>query len=296
MHGCDAGAAAIRSLPRRNRSQILSYRDDRRDALPMKPVIGISCCMKPFGIYNTPNHAASDTYVRAVDLVVGGLPCLIPAMGERADVHAWLGLLDGLVLTGSRSNVEPVRYGGPPHPDGTPEDPARDAVTLPLIRAALAAAVPLLAICRGMQELNVALGGTLDQRIQDLPGRIDHSTPSEQALSAVRIGKAHKVTIRPGSPLAAIVGAQELAVNSLHNQGIATLGPGLRVEATAADGTIEAVTVPGAPGFALGVQWHPEYDFATDAASRAIFEAFGAAARARAAARSGQRSVVLAAE
>ena len=126
-------------------------------------------------------------------------------MGERADVHAWLGLLDGLVLTGSRSNVEPSRYGGPPHPEGTPEDPARDAVTLPLIRAAIASAVPLLAICRGMQELNVALGGTLDQRIQDLPARMDHSTPSEQGLSAVRIGKAHRVSIRTGSPITSIV-------------------------------------------------------------------------------------------
>jgi putative glutamine amidotransferase len=262
----------------------------------MKPVIGISCCVKPFGVYATPNHAVSDTYVRAVDLVVGGLPCLIPAMGERADVHVWLGLLDGLVLTGSRSNVEPARYGGPAHPDGTPEDPARDAVTLPLIRAALAKGVPLLAICRGMQELNVALGGTLVQRIQDQPGRMDHSTPSEQALRAVRAGKAHQVTIRVGSPFAAIVGGQELAVNSLHNQGIANLAPGLRVEATAPDGTIEAVTVPGAAGFALGVQWHPEYDFETDAASRAIFEAFGAAARDRAASRAGQRQANLAAD
>jgi putative glutamine amidotransferase len=262
----------------------------------MKPVIGISCCLKPFGLFATPNHAASDTYIRAVDLVVGGLPCLIPAMGERADVHAWLGLFDGLLLTGSRSNVEPARYGGPPHPAGTPEDPARDAVTLPLIRAALVEGVPLLAICRGMQELNVALGGTLEQRIQDLPGRIDHSTPAEQALAAVRTGKAHRVAIRPGSPLAAIVGTQQLAVNSLHNQGIAALAPALRVEATAPDGTVEAVSVVGAPGFALGVQWHPEYDFETDPASRAIFEAFGAAARARAGARAGRRRMVLAAE
>ncbi|MFQ3623555.1 MAG: gamma-glutamyl-gamma-aminobutyrate hydrolase family protein [Acetobacteraceae bacterium] len=262
-----------------------------------KPVIGISCCLKPFGLFGTPNHAASDTYVRAVDLLVGGLPCLIPAMGERADIAAWLGLFDGIVLTGSRSNVHPDRYGGPPHAEGTPEDPARDAVTLPLIRAALAAAVPLLAICRGMQELNVALGGTLDQRIQDLPGRLDHSTPLEQRFGAVRIGKAHRVTIREGSPLAAIVGRHELAVNSLHNQGVARLAPALRVEATAPDGTIEAVSVPGARGFALGVQWHPEYDFETDPASRAIFAAFAAAARSRAAARTGGRDAVpLAAE
>lgn len=264
-------------------------------ALPPKPLIGITCCLKPFGLYGTPNHAASDTYVRVVDRVVGGLPCLIPAMGERGDVAAWVELCDGFVFTGSRSNIHPSFYGGPPHPADTPEDPARDAVTLPLIRAALAAAVPVLAICRGMQELNVALGGTLDQRIQDLPGRLDHSTPTEQRFGPVRTGKAHRVRIREGSPLAAIVGGHELAVNSLHNQGIARLAPGLRVEATAPDGTIEAVTVEGVTGFALGVQWHPEYDFETDRASRAIFEAFGAAARAHAARRQ-RYPVALAAE
>jgi len=262
---------------------------------PPKPLIGITCCLKPFGQYGTLNHAASDTYVRVVDVVVGGLPCLVPATGERCDVAAWVGLCDGFVFTGSRSNVQPAIYGGPPHPAGTAEDPARDAVTLPLIRAALAAGVPVLAICRGMQELNVALGGTLDHRIQDLPGRLDHSTPAEQRLSAVRTGKAHRVRIREGSVLAAIVGGHELAVNSLHQQGVAQLAPGLRVEATAPDGTIEAVTVEGSEAFALGVQWHPEYDFEADRASRAIFEAFGAAARAHAAHRRGY-TVALAAE
>ncbi|WP_144186224.1 gamma-glutamyl-gamma-aminobutyrate hydrolase family protein [Elioraea rosea] len=240
----------------------------------MKPLIGISCCVKLFGSYGRPNHAVSDTYVRAVDLVIGGLPCLIPAMGERADVESFLGRIDGLILTGSPSNVLPSLYGGPPHPDGVPEDPARDAVTLPLIRAAIGLGVPMLAICRGMQELNVALGGTLDQRIQDLPGRMDHSTPTEQAFGPVRTAKAHEVRLAAGARLAAIVGGDRLSVNSLHNQGIARLAPGLVVEATAPDGTIEAVRVSGARGFALGVQWHPEYDFETDSASRAIFMAF----------------------
>lgn len=240
----------------------------------MKPLIGISCCVKPFGSYARPNHAVSDTYVRAVDLVIGGLPCLIPAMGERADVAGFVGRLDGLILTGSPSNVEPSRYGGPPHPDGVPEDPARDAVTLPLIRAAIEAGVPMLAICRGMQELNVALGGSLDQRVQDLPGRMDHSTPTEQAFAPLRIAKAHMVSVAEGSVLAGIVGGTALSVNSLHNQAVARLAPGLVVEATAPDGTIEAVRVQGARGFAIGVQWHPEYDFETDSASRAIFAAF----------------------
>jgi putative glutamine amidotransferase len=266
----------------------------------MKPLIGISCCVKPFGTYARPNHAVSDTYVRVVDLVVGGLPCLIPAMGERADVEGFLCRLDGLILTGSPSNVLPSLYGGPPHPDGVPEDPARDAVTLPLIRTAIAAGVPVLAICRGMQELNVALGGTLDQRIQDLPGRMDHSTPSEQGFAPVRIAKAHDVRLAPGAVLAGIVGAETLAVNSLHNQGIARLAPGLVVEASAPDGTIEAVRVAGARGFALGVQWHPEYDFETDSASRAIFAAFAEAvaryATARGTAHGGMPARQIAAE
>ena len=188
--------------------------------------------------------------------------------------------LDGIILTGSRSNVQPGLYGGPPHAQGTPEDEARDGVTLPLIRAAIAAGVPVLAICRGLQELNVALGGSLHQRLQDLPDRLDHSTPM-QPLAPLRTAKAHVVRVVRGSYLHQLAGASEIAVNSLHNQGIDTLAPGLVVEGTAPDGTIEAVRVATAPGFAFGVQWHPEYDFETDALSRRIFVAFGEAVRAR---------------
>ena len=247
----------------------------------MKPLVGISCCSKQFGIFGTPNHAASDTYIRAVDLVVGGVPVLVPANGEQADVATLVSRLDGIILTGSRSNVQPSLYDGPPHQEGTPEDPWRDGTTLPLIRAAIAAGVPLLAICRGLQELNVALGGSLHQRLQDLPGHIDHSTPL-QPSAKVRTGKAHTVRIIPGTWLHRLAGATTIAVNSLHNQGIDRLAPGLVAEATAPDGTIEAVRVLPAPaglarGFAVGLQWHPEYDFETDALSRAVFKTFGAA-------------------
>ena len=241
----------------------------------MKPLVGISCCTKLFGIYGMPNHAASDTYVRAVDQVVGGVPVLIPANGSTADIATLLDRLDGIILTGSRSNVQPSLYGGPPHADGTPEDAQRDNTTLPLIRAALARGTPVLAICRGLQELNVALGGSLHQRLQDLPGRMDHSTPLHPD-PRVRTGKAHEVRIVPGSWLHRVAGVVALPVNSLHNQGIDRLAPGLVVEAAAADGTIEAVRCVSCPGLAVGVQWHPEYDFATDAVSRAIFAAFGA--------------------
>ncbi|NOG72459.1 gamma-glutamyl-gamma-aminobutyrate hydrolase family protein [Roseicella sp. DB1501] len=249
----------------------------------MKALIGISCCMKAFGIFATPNHAASDSYVRVVLGPVGGIPVLLPAAGE-AMAPQILPRLDGLILTGSRSNVCPEFYAGPPHAEGTPEDLARDATTLPLIRAAIATGVPLLAICRGFQELNVALGGSLDQRIQDLPGRIDHSTPADQQLPRIRVAKAHGLRLQPDSLVAELAGRTELMVNSLHNQGIARLAPRLVAEAWAPDGTIEAVRVKDSINFAYGVQWHPEYDWERDPVSRALFERFGEAA-ARSAAR-----------
>ena len=255
-----------------------------RPTRPRKPLIGISCCTRQYGTYGMPNHGASDTYVRAVDDVVNGVPILLPANGERADVDSLLDRLDGIILTGSRSNVHPSLYGGPPHAEGTWEDPKRDAYTMPLIRAALDQGVPLLAICRGFQELNVALGGTLHQRLQDLPDRIDHSTPM-QPCARVRQGKAHSLRVAPGSWLYRIAGVTEIAVNSLHNQGINELAPGLVAEGVAPDGTIEAVRVVSTAngpisGFGIGVQWHPEYDFETDAVSRRIFSEFAAAVAA----------------
>ena len=245
-----------------------------------RPLIGISCCTKLFGQFAMPNHAASDTYVRAVDEVVGAVPVLLPASASACDPASLLEHLDGIILTGSRSNVQPCLYGGPAHCEGTPEDPARDAATMQLIRAALEAGVPLLAICRGLQELNVALGGSLHQRLQDLPGKLDHSTPM-QDLAALRHAKAHRVEVVPGSWLHRVAQARVIAVNSLHNQGIDRRAPGLVAEAQAPDGVIEAVRVVNAPAFAVGVQWHPEYDYATDAVSRGIFEAFADAVAGR---------------
>ncbi len=250
----------------------------------MKPLVGISCCTKYFGVFGMPNHAASDTYIRATDHVVGGVPILMPANGPTADIETLLDRLDGIILTGSRSNVQPTLYNGPPHAEGTFEDPARDGITLPLIRAAVSRGVPVLAICRGFQELNVALGGSLHQRLQDLGDRIDHSTPM-QPSPKVRQGKAHAIRVTPGGWLHRLSGATEIAVNSLHNQGIDRLAPGLAIEGVAPDGTIEAVRVVSTPsrpvpGFAVGVQWHPEYDWPEDALSRAIFAQFGDVVRA----------------
>jgi putative glutamine amidotransferase len=266
----------------------------------MKPLIGISCCQKPFGIFGTLNHAASDSYVRVVRGPANGTPVLLPAAGEDLSGEL-LPHLDGLILTGSRSNVWPGHYDGPPHAEGTPEDHERDATTLPLIRAAIEHGVPLLAICRGMQELNVALGGSLDQRIQDLPGRMDHSTPSDQPIPRVRTGKAHGVRLDTAGALAEVITlasrrAGVLAVNSLHNQGVQRLAPRLVAEAWAPDGTVEAVRVEGARAFAIGVQWHPEYDWERDVDSRSIFEAFGRACAAHRSARHASVGLAQAAE
>ncbi len=208
----------------------------------VKPLVGISCCTKQFGIFGMPNHAASNTYVEVSDQLVHAVPVLIPANGPTADIETLLERLDGIMLTGSRSNVHPSYYDGPPHAEGTWEDMARDSTTLPLIRAAVARGVPVLAICRGFQELNVALGGSLHQRLQDLPDRMDHSSPMV-ASREVRIGKAHAIRVTPGGWLHRLAGASEIAVNSLHNQGVNKLAPGVRVEGTAPDGTIEAVHV-----------------------------------------------------
>ncbi|TLU71831.1 gamma-glutamyl-gamma-aminobutyrate hydrolase family protein [Lichenicoccus roseus] len=247
----------------------------------MKPLIGITTCRKTFGPFDIGNHAASDTYVTVTDRVVLGVPVLIPANGEAVDVETLVSRLDGLILTGSQSNVSPCRYGGDPHLAGTPEDQMRDAVTLPLARAAIAAGLPVVAICRGFQELNVALGGSLHQRLQDLPGRLHHSNQDHPDV-AIRQGKAHDVDLTEGGLLHRLSGGGRRArVNSLHNQGIDRLAASLDIEALAPDGVVEAVRVMATPGLAIGVQWHPEYDFETDPLSRAIFVAFGRAVRSR---------------
>ena len=247
----------------------------------MKPLIGITCCNKAIGPYSVPNHAASDTYVKVCDRVIRGVPVLIPANGEAVDIATLLARLDGLILTGSRSNVCPDLYGGPGHAKGTLEDQMRDAVTLPLTRAAVDAGMPVLAICRGFQELNVALGGSLHQRLQDLPGYLDHSSPVHPDR-AVREGKAHDAELVAGGLLHRLAGGcGPVRVNSLHNQGIDRLAPRLSVEAVAPDGVIEGVRVRDAKGFAAGVQWHPECDYETDPLSHAIFAAFAQAVHAR---------------
>ena len=184
----------------------------------------------------------------------------------------------------STERSSPHHYAGPPSVPGTLHDPARDATTLPLIRAAVERGVPVLGICRGFQEVNVAFGGSLHQRVHEVPGYLDHRDDERQPLE-VQYGPAHDVTLEPNGLLSRLAGAERVRVNSLHWQGIERLGPGLQVEARAPDGLIEAFRVAQAPSFALAVQWHPEWQVMSNAFSRALFAAFGAACRARASAR-----------
>ena len=250
-------------------------------ALPV-PLVGLPACAREIGIH--PFHVVGDKYMRAVTEAAGGLPAAVPALGGALDRSGVLDRFDGLLFTGSPSNVEPALYGGPPSATGTLHDPERDATTLPLIRDAIDAGVPILCICRGFQELNVALGGSLHQAVHEMPDRIDHR--SDQSLPRdAQYRPVHDVSLAAGGLLAGLWPAPEVAVNSLHGQGIDRLAPRLEIEALAPDGLIEAACVTDAPSFALGVQWHPEWKVTQDPFSMAIFGAFGEAVRARAASR-----------
>jgi putative glutamine amidotransferase len=251
------------------------------------PLIGIPVDVRRLD--DQPFHVVGEKYITAVAEAAAGLPVLIPALGHRFDLEDLVQRLDGAMLTGSPSNVAVHHYGGPPDRPDSPQDPDRDAITLPLIRAALSAGLPLFCICRGFQELNVALGGTLHTQIHLQPERHDHRAPQGRPYDE-RYGPRHPVHLTPGGMLARILGTTEIQVNSLHWQGIDRPAEELAIEAQAPDGTIEAVQVKNARGFALAVQWHPEYRVLENPASLALFRAFGDAARAFAQAKRARRA------
>jgi putative glutamine amidotransferase len=223
-----------------------------------------------------PAHLVLEPYVSAVRDGAGALPVLLPALDPPLAPDDIFGAVDGLVFTGSPSNVAPHCYGGAAAREPEREDRHRDALALPLIVAAVAAGVPVVAICRGIQELNVALGGTLLQQVQEVPGRFDHRERKGAPLD-VQYGPAHDVIVRDGGLLSRLTDQRRFTVNSLHGQGIDRLAPSLVVEATAPDGQIEAVSLAEAHGFLLGLQWHPEWRWAEHPVSCAIWSAFAAA-------------------
>ena len=246
---------------------------------PGRPLIGIPADRRMVGHH--PFHMVGEKYARAVMEAAEAVPVLIPSLAQELGFDELLTRLDGLVFTGSPSNVEPRHYQGPPSDPGTLHDPARDATTLPLIRKAVAAGVPVLGICRGFQEMNVAFGGTLHQKLHEIPGHLDHRDDTSLPLD-VQYGPAHDVTLEPGGLLRPLADGDRITVNSLHNQGIDRLGAALAVEARAPDGVVEAFRVRDARRFALAVQWHPEWKVMANPFSRALFAAFGRASRERA--------------
>lgn len=255
---------------------------DKHPKTPLRPVVGIPCDWRTIGPH--PFHAVGEKYILAVQGGADAYPFLIPVLPNPLAIEETLARVDGLFFTGSPSNVAPRHYGGPAPREGVWQDENRDATTLPLMKRAIEAGIPTLCVCRGFQELNVVFGGTLHQHLQEVAGRMDHRENKDDPLEA-QYGLAHDVAIAPGGILERIareagVTCPEFAVNSLHQQGIDKLAPGLAIEASAQDATIEAVTVKNAKGFVLGVQWHPEWRYWENKMSSAILKTFGDAVRA----------------
>ena len=244
------------------------------------PIIGVSGCRKVIDGYDY--DSAPHMFVDALEKACGAVPLIVPTLGAALDRQTLIRHVDGLLFTGSVSNVEPHHYDGPDSVEGTAHDPHRDATTLPLIREAVDAGVPILCICRGFQELNVAYGGSLHQRVFEVPGLLDHRSNPELPIDE-QFGVAHQISLVEDGIFAALAGATKIDVNSLHSQGIKRLGDGLSVQAIAPDGLIEGLSVSGARRFAAGVQWHPEFKVMENPFSRALFVAFAKAAREKAA-------------
>lgn len=249
------------------------------------PLVGLPSDRKQIGLH--PFQAVGEKYLRAVVDGAGCLPLVIPSLSPPLDLREALQHLDGLLLTGAYSNIEPHHYSDEPSFPGNPHDPARDATTLGIVPLAIQMGVPVLGLCRGFQEVNVALGGTLHQKVHEVPGHEDHRENTDDPLG-VQYAPSHPIDLAEGGLLAGIAGAREAMVNSLHGQGLRTLGRGLVVEATARDGLVEAVRLDDRglfeePGpFLLAVQWHPEWRVTENPFYLGIFQAFAAACRERA--------------
>ena len=241
-----------------------------------KPIIGVPACRRIVDPH--PFHMVGEKYLQALAEGSNGLPLIIPVLGDSLQIDEILASIDGLLLTGSPSNLEPHHYDGEPSEPGTLHDPNRDSLTLPLAKRAFETGVPVLALCRGHQELNVVLGGTLHQKVHEVPGYNCHKENPDDPLD-VQYGPSHSVNLVEGGLLHGLAGTTKVTVNSLHSQGVAKLANGVSVEAVSDDGLIEAFVVDSVPGFALSIQWHPEWQFARNELSTAIFKAFGDACR-----------------
>ena len=244
-----------------------------------KPIIGVPADRRVYEPH--PWHMVGEKYLTAIIEAAEAVPLIIPVLADQLAIDELVDQVDGVMLTGSQSDLEPHHYGSESDDPDALRDPHRDALTLPIARHALETGVPLFAICRGFQELNVVLGGTLHQKVRDVPGYHNHKEDPDDPLD-VQYGPSHPVTLVEGGLLARLAGTDQVMVNSLHGQGVARLANGVTVEAVADDGLIEAFTVDDARAFALAVQWHPEWKASSNEFSCAMFKAFGDACRERA--------------
>ena len=242
----------------------------------LAPVVAVPACRKFIAPH--PFHAVGEKYLHALAAAAGAVPLIIPALGAQLDLRRIVGRVDGLMLTGSVSNVDPQRYGARASRSDTELDPERDATTFGLIETAIAMGMPILAICRGFQEVNVVLGGSLHQHVHELADRLDHRE-NEHLPTVEQYAPVHSVRLRRGGLLHKLAGADEVRVNSLHAQGVDRLAAGLTIEATASDGLVEGFRLARDTQYLLGVQWHPEWQVMENAFYRAIFHSFGEACR-----------------
>lgn len=244
---------------------------------PKRPTVGIiSNSYQMNDRYEV--HASGHINSIAVAEVARCLPVILPSDPRLVTVDELLDTFDGFLLTGGQPNVHPSEYGEPETPAHGAFDRNRDAITLPLIRACVERGQPFLGICRGFQEINVAMGGSLYPEIRELPGRMNHRMPPEGSLEEV-FALRHAVRFAEGGVFHRLMGADEVMTNTLHGQGIARPGARIVIDGHAPDGTPEAIYVKDAPGFTLAVQWHPEWNAANDPVSRPLFTAFGQAVR-----------------
>src|SRR3954471_15525099 len=246
-----------------------------------KPVVGvIGNAHRVENRFST--QMVGERNLRAIADVTGALPLMFAGSPEITDIETLLATVDGVLLTGARANVHPTRFGLEEHPKHEPYDHHRDALALSLVEACVERGVPLFGICRGFQEMSVAFGCSLHPEIRELPGRMNHRMPRLENGEihpdpTVVFADRHEVTLTPDGAFARLLGGQSIRVNSLHGQGILEPGKRVIVEGVAEDGTIEAIRIADAPGFALGVQWHAEYDPQRNPINRKLFQAFGAA-------------------
>ena len=245
------------------------------------PKVGIVCDVIQFGLNQF--HGAGEKYINAIAHGAGAIPILLPSFGNGYDIvdleivygcDSIVDIVDGIFLTGSPSNIEPKHYGGPTHAKEVLEDRQRDNLSLKLIKKCEEKKIPILAVCRGFQEVNVALGGSLYREVHNEADFFDHRENKNQSRDE-QYDTAHVVTLKKGSKLESILGTKKFHVNSLHSQGIETLSTCLLEEARSEDGLIEAFSSVNTSWWVVGVQWHPEWKFSENQISSRLFSEFG---------------------